>query len=137
MKTITMYQTIQEVPNEFKPLIKNILGCDSVEFYEFQAPCAPKKCYAVYENKILSNSLGYTRKYGYSVVTEDPNYGSCKKACLKIVEHMHNFKPGYLFTEGQHQRANNIADALHPYFTFKYNQEDDACEIVVIFPYDD
>ena len=89
----------------------------------------------------LSNPHYYTKKYVYYVKTEDTNYPHAKKAINSIIANLHGYKEDDIWFEGywkfKNKKEPSILNALHKYFEFDYNEQEDVYVYTLIEPYDD
>ena len=88
----------------------------------------------------LSNR-DYTQHTVYHIKTEDEDYNHAKKAIASIMEDELGYKQGEIWSEGLHQlkydREPSMANALHVYYEFSYNEELDVYVYTFVRPYDD
>lgn len=88
----------------------------------------------------LSNTR-YNKHYVYYVKTDDDNYHHSRIAITSILEDIHGYNQGYLWSIGTYKLKykNNptISNALHPYYKFSYNEELDVYVYIIVEPYDD
>lgn len=88
----------------------------------------------------LSND-DYTQHYVYHIKTNDENYPHARKAIASIMEDELGYKQGEIWSAGLYQLKNDrepsMANALHVYYEFSYNEELDVYVYTFVRPYDD
>lgn len=88
----------------------------------------------------LSN-LDYTQHRVYYIKTDDENYPHAKKAIASIMEDELGYEQGEIWSEGLYKLKNDrepsMANALHVYYSFTYNEELDVYVYIFVRPYDD
>lgn len=88
----------------------------------------------------LSNN-DYTQHHVYHIKTDDENYPHAKKAIASIMEDELGYRQGAIWSEGWYQLKNDkepsMANALHVYYEFSYNEELDVYVYTFVRPYDD
>lgn len=88
----------------------------------------------------LSNN-DYTQHKVYHIKTDDENYPRAKKAITSIMEDILGYEQGEIWSKGLYQLKNDrepsMANALHVYYEFSYNEELDVYVYIFVRPYDD
>lgn len=88
----------------------------------------------------LSNS-DYTQHKVYHIKTEEENYPRAKRAIESIMADILGYEQDYIWTKGAYHIWNkqkpSMENALHPYYTFSYNEELDMYVYTFVKPYDD
>ena len=88
----------------------------------------------------LSNN-DYTKHKVYHIKTEDESYPHARKAIASIMEDILGYEQGAIWNKGLYKLKNDrepsIANALHVYYEFTYNEELDVYVYTFIKPYDD
>lgn len=88
----------------------------------------------------LSNN-DYTQHHVYHIKTDDENYPHARKAIASIMEDELGYEQGEIWSEGLYQLKNDrepsMANALHVYYSFTYNEELDVYVYTFVRPYDD
>ena len=88
----------------------------------------------------LSN-LEYTQRFVYYIKTDDENYPHAKKAIASLMEDRLGFKHGEIWPVGLYVLKNakepSMANALHVYYEFSYDEELDVYVYTFVRPYDD
>lgn len=83
----------------------------------------------------------YTQHKVYHIKTDDENYPHAKKAIASIMEDELGYRQGAIWSEGLYQLENDrepsMANALHVYYEFSYNEELNVYVYILIRPYDD
>ena len=84
----------------------------------------------------LSNN-DYTQHKVYHIKTEDEDYCHARKAITSIME----VEKNNIWSAGVYQLKNkqqpSMANALHKYYTFSYDEELDVYVFTIVTPYDD
>ena len=84
----------------------------------------------------LSNN-DYTQHKVYHIKTEDEDYCHARKAITSIME----VEKNNIWSAGVYQLKNkqqpSMANALHEYYTFSYDEELDVYVFTIVTPYDD
>lgn len=77
----------------------------------------------------------------YHIKTDDENYPHAKKAIASIMEDRFGYKQGEIWSKGLYELKNDkepsMANALHVYYDFSYNEELDVYVYTFVRPYDD
>ena len=88
----------------------------------------------------LSNN-DYTQHKVYHIKTEEENYGKSRKAIASIMEDLLGYEQGAIWNKGLYQLKNDkepsMANALHVYYEFSYNEELAVYVYTFVRPYDD
>lgn len=88
----------------------------------------------------LSNN-DYTKHHVYHIKTEDEDYPHARKAIASIMEDILGLEQGSSWSKGIHalnyRREPSMFTALHPYYTFSYNEALDVYVYTYVVPYDD
>lgn len=83
----------------------------------------------------------YTQRLVYHIKTDDKNYPHARKAIASIMEDILGYKQGEIWSKGLYQLKNDrepsMANALHVYYEFSYNEELDVYVYTFVRPYDD
>ena len=92
-----------------------------------------------YQPKLSNND--YTQHKVYHIKTEDENYPHARKAIASIMEDLLGYEQGAIWNKGLYQLKNDkepsMANALHVYYEFSYNEELDVYVYTFVRPYDD
>ena len=92
-----------------------------------------------YQPKLSNND--YTQHKVYHIKTEDENYPHARKAIASIMEDLLGYEQGAIWNKGLYQLKNDkepyMANALHVYYEFSYNEELDVYVYTFARPYDD
>ena len=93
------------------------------------------------EYKSRLSKLTYTKEKVYFIKTEDTSYTHAKKAISSIMETLLGYKQGSIWFIGEYefknQREPSMANALHSYYKFSYNEDLDVFIYTYVEPYDD
>lgn len=88
----------------------------------------------------LSNN-DYTQRKVYHIKTEDENYPHARKATASIMEDRLGYEQGAIWNKGLYQLKNDrepsMANALHVYYEFTYDEELGVFVYTFVGPYDD
>lgn len=88
----------------------------------------------------LSN-MDYTQHQVYYIKTDDENYPHAKKAIASIMEGILGYEQGEIWNKGlyllKNDREPSMANALHVYYEFTYDEELDVYVYTFVRPYDD
>ena len=92
-----------------------------------------------YQPKLSNND--YTQHKVYHIKTEDENYPHARKAIASIMEDLLGYEQGAIWNKGLYQLKNDkepsMANALHVYYEFSYNEELAVYVYTFVRPYDD
>ena len=88
----------------------------------------------------LSNR-DYTQHKVYHIKTDDNSYNHARKAITSIMNDIFGYKQDGIWSKGLWQAINKVkpsmANALHDYYEFSYNEELDVYVYTFVRPYDD
>lgn len=88
----------------------------------------------------LSNNDCTQRKV-YYIKTDDEDYPHARTAIASIMEDEFGYEQGEIWSKGLYQLKNDkepsMANALHVYYEFSYNEELDVYVYTFVRPYDD
>lgn len=88
----------------------------------------------------LSNN-DYTQHKVYHIKTDNENYTHERKAIASIMEDILGYKRGEIWSKGLYQLKNDrepsMANALHVYYEFTYDEKLGVYVYTFVRPYDD
>lgn len=88
----------------------------------------------------LSNN-DYTQHKVYYIKTEEENYGKARKAIASIIAELLGYNQKDIWDKGlwliRNKNTPSMANALHIYYEFTYNEELDVFVYTFVRPYDD
>ena len=88
----------------------------------------------------LSNN-DYTQHKVYHIKTDEENYPNARKAITSIMEDELGYKQGTIWSKGLYQlkfdTEPTMANALHVYYEFSYDENLDVYVYTFVRPYDD
>ena len=88
----------------------------------------------------LSNN-DYTQHKVYHIKTDDENYPHARTAIVSVMEDILGYEQGEIWSKGLYQAKNDkepsMANNLHVYYEFSYNEELDVYVYTFVRPYDD
>lgn len=83
----------------------------------------------------------YTKRLVYYIKSDNYNYLSAKKNINKIICDLHGYTPEEVWSKGDYLLKNkqnpSIANGLHKYFEFEFDDNKDVYIYTLVEPYDD